>query len=91
MSAHSTSDDPGRYQPADWKERAAEHDPVLRMEHLLGALGLLSQDLVREMDRQIDATLREAIAAAERTAPPGPDTLERDVFAPAAAPPSAGT
>lgn len=81
MSAHSTSDDPTRYQPPDWKRRAVEHDPVLRMEQLLGALGLLSEDLVREMDRQIDATLREAIASAERTPPPGPETLERDVFA----------
>lgn len=83
ISPHSTSDDPSRYQPADWKERAAQHDPMGRMEQLLGALGLLSQDLVREMDRQIDATLREAIVAAERTPPPEPDTLERDVFAPA--------
>src|SRR5579859_5569210 len=81
MSAHSTSDDPTRYQPAGWRERAAQHDPVLRMEQLLGALGLLSQDLVREMDRQIDATLREAIATAERTPPPAPSTLESDVFA----------
>jgi pyruvate dehydrogenase E1 component alpha subunit len=81
MSPHSTSDDPSRYQPADWKERSAQHDPVHRMEHLLGALGLLSQDLVREMDRQIDAMLREAIATAEQTAPPGPETLEQDVFA----------
>jgi pyruvate dehydrogenase E1 component alpha subunit len=89
MSAHSTSDDPSRYQPADWQERAAQHDPVGRMEQLLGALGLLSQDLVREMDRQIDATLREAIAEAERTAPPDPATLERDVFAPADPLPSA--
>jgi pyruvate dehydrogenase E1 component alpha subunit len=81
MSPHSTSDDPSRYQPADWKQRATQHDPVLRMEHLLGALGLLSEDLVHEMDRQIDATLREVIALAERTSPPGPETLERDVFA----------
>ena len=88
MSAHSTSDDPTRYQPADWKQQAERHDPVLRMEHLLGALGLLSQDILRETDRQIDATLKEAIAVAERTAAPAPDTLERDVFAPAGAPPS---
>lgn len=85
MSPHSTSDDPGRYQPGDWKERASQHDPVPRLEHLLGALGLLSEDLVREMDRQIDATLREAIAVAEATPAPGPDTLERDVFAPSRA------
>jgi pyruvate dehydrogenase E1 component alpha subunit len=90
MSPHSTSDDPGRYQPSDWKERAAQHDPVHRMEHLLGALGLLSQDLVREMDRQIEATLRAAIAAAEQTPPPAPETLERDVFAAPTAAPSAG-
>jgi pyruvate dehydrogenase E1 component alpha subunit len=90
MSAHSTSDDPSRYQPTDWHERAAAHDPVLRLEHLLGGLGLLSEDLVREVDRQIDATLREAIAEAERTAPPGASTLERDVFAPADAAPPGG-
>ena len=90
MSAHSTSDDPSRYQPADWKQRAAQHDPVLRMERLLGALGLLSEDLVREMDRTIDATLREAIAAAERTTPPPPETLERDVFAASPTVPSTG-
>jgi pyruvate dehydrogenase E1 component alpha subunit len=90
MSPHSTSDDPSRYQPADWMQRAAQHDPVLRMQHLLGALGLLSEDLVREMDRQIDATLREAIAVAERTAPPGPESLNRDVFAPTAVAPSSG-
>ncbi|MGC2289874.1 MAG: thiamine pyrophosphate-dependent enzyme [Thermoplasmata archaeon] len=88
MSAHSTSDDPSRYQPVDWQERAAQHDPVFRMEHLLGGLGLLSEDLVKEMDRQIDATLREAIATAERTAPPAPDTLERDVFAASTSAPS---
>ena len=80
MSAHSTSDDPSRYQPADWRARSLEHDPVARLEHLLGTLGLLSQDLVREMDRQIDAMLRGAIASAEATPPPGPETLERDVF-----------
>ncbi len=88
MSAHSTSDDPSRYQPPDWTQRARQHDPVRRMEHLLGALGLLSQDIVREIDRQIDATLRDAIATAERTAAPAPETLERDVLAslPAASP-----
>jgi pyruvate dehydrogenase E1 component alpha subunit len=90
MSPHSTSDDPGRYQPSDWKERAVQHDPVPRMEQLLGTLGLLSEDLVREMDRQIDATLREAIVAAEQTPPPGPETLERDVLAPTAPLPTAG-
>jgi pyruvate dehydrogenase E1 component subunit alpha len=81
MSPHSTSDDPGRYQPPDWKTRAAEHDPVGRMEQLLAALGLLPEEAVRVMDGEIDRSLREAIAIAERTPPPGPETLERDVFA----------
>ncbi len=81
MSAHSTSDDPSRYQPVDWKRQALQHDPVLRLEQLLGALGMLSQDILRETDRQIDATLREAISQAEATSPPGPETLELDVLA----------
>lgn len=81
MSAHSTSDDPSRYQPSGWTERSMQHDPVRRLEHLLGSLGLLSEDLVREMDRQIDASIRSAIAAAEGTPAPAAETLERDVFA----------
>ncbi len=81
MSAHSTSDDPGRYQPADWAQRAAEHDPVRRLERLLGELGLLSEDLLRELQRQIDGALREAIAAAEGTPPPPAESLFRDVVA----------
>ncbi len=85
MSPHSTSDDPSRYQPGDWRAQAAQHDPVLRLEQLLGALGMLSQDILRETDRQIDATLREAVTQAEGTPPPGPETLERDVFAQSAA------
>jgi pyruvate dehydrogenase E1 component subunit alpha len=84
MSPHSTSDDPGRYQPPDWRARAAEHDPVHRMGRLLQTLGLASEEDVRRMDGEIDHSLREAINVAERTPPPGVDTLERDVFAPAA-------
>lgn len=81
MSAHSTSDDPGRYQPPDWRARATQHDPVRRLELLLTGLGRLTESTVREMDAEIDGSLREAIATAERTPAPGPETLERDVWA----------
>lgn len=91
MSAHSTSDDPGRYQPADWRERATAHDPVRRMEHLLRSLELLSPEILQTMDHQIDIALREAIATAERTSAPGEETLERDVFSTEPAGPSVGS
>lgn len=81
MTPHSTSDDPSRYQPPDWKARAQAHDPVERLAQLVRELGLLPEGSVAEMDRTIDGSLREAIAAAERTPPPDPDSMTGDVFA----------
>jgi pyruvate dehydrogenase E1 component alpha subunit len=81
MTPHSSSDDPTRYQPADWTDRARAHDPVRRMEALLGTLGLLSEDVQREVVRLLDSSIRDAIAIAEKTPPPDPGTLVRDVWA----------
>jgi pyruvate dehydrogenase E1 component alpha subunit len=86
MTAHSSSDDPTRYQAADWAARAQAHDPVRRLEHLLETLGALPESLKRTIESEADEVVKAAIASAESVAPPSPESLTTDVWASASAP-----
>jgi pyruvate dehydrogenase E1 component alpha subunit len=81
MTPHSSSDDPGRYQPPDWADRAAAHDPVARLEAWMSLHGLLSGEAVTRMQEEADAQVRAAIETAEGTPPPSPASLTEDVYA----------
>ncbi|MHB8351510.1 MAG: thiamine pyrophosphate-dependent dehydrogenase E1 component subunit alpha [Thermoplasmata archaeon] len=81
MTPHSSSDDPGRYQAADWMARAIALDPYRRLAALLEATGLLDEAGRRKMGEAAEQKVREAIRAAESVAPPAADTLTSDVWA----------
>jgi len=93
MTAHSSSDYPSRYQPADWTHRAATHDPLGRLERWLTDHRWLDPATRARFAEEAETGVREAIRAAEATPPPAPATLTEDVLAPrrstAAAPPGA--
>jgi pyruvate dehydrogenase E1 component alpha subunit len=88
MTPHSTSDDPKRYQPADWAAQANAHDPVRRLERWLDEHGLVAEDERSKMAAEVDDEVRAAIAVAESQPPPDPASLFEDVVAAPA--PSAG-
>ncbi len=79
---HSSSDDPTRYQPADWTARAQAHDPVLRLESWLLEHQLLDGRSRAAIRDDSDAAVRLAIQDAEATAPPAPASVTEDVYAP---------
>jgi pyruvate dehydrogenase E1 component alpha subunit len=81
MTPHSSSDDPTRYQAADWMGRAQAHDPYRRLEALLDALELVPPEGRHAMVREADREVREAIQAAEPVGPPSPESLTTDVWA----------
>jgi pyruvate dehydrogenase E1 component alpha subunit/2-oxoisovalerate dehydrogenase E1 component alpha subunit len=81
MTPHSSSDDPGRYQPADWSARARAHDPVARLGAWLEAEGIVSAADRDAMHRAADEEVRAAVSAAEATPPPAPASLTEDVYA----------
>ncbi|MCI4366978.1 MAG: thiamine pyrophosphate-dependent enzyme [Thermoplasmata archaeon] len=81
MTAHSSSDDPTRYQAGDWMTRAQAHDPVRRLEHLLGSMGALPDPLRASIDAEAETAVKGAIAAAEGAPPPSPESLTTDVWA----------
>jgi pyruvate dehydrogenase E1 component alpha subunit len=80
MTPHSSSDDPQRYQPADWSSRSAAHDPVARLETWLAGAGLLPEATRESVRSEAEARVRAAIEVAERTAPPTPASLTEDVY-----------
>ncbi len=82
MTPHSSSDDPGRYQPPDWAERARRHDPVARLELWMSENGLLAAGVREELVSAAEASVRAAIEAAEATALPAESTLTEDIYAP---------
>jgi pyruvate dehydrogenase E1 component alpha subunit len=81
MTAHSSSDDPTRYQPKDWAARAVAHDPVERLAAWMTSAGLLTPQTRETMKAEADEQVRRAIAAAEETPPPAPGSLTEDVYA----------
>jgi 2-oxoisovalerate dehydrogenase E1 component alpha subunit len=62
--AHSTSDDPSRYRPADDAQRFPLGDPIARMKQHLVGLGEWSDDehqrVQKELEAEVNAALKEA-------------------------------
>lgn len=81
MTPHSSSDDPGRYQPADWVTQAARHDPVDRLRQWLESHGLLGPAERSEWEAQADREVRATIEAAEATPLPPVGSVTEDVYA----------
>ena len=63
--AHSTSDDPSRYRPADDWQRFPLGDPVARLQQHLIGLGAWSDDehaqTVAQLDAEMSAALKQAL------------------------------
>ncbi len=90
LTPHSSSDDPTRYQPAGWSERAHRHDPFLRLEAWMVGHDLLSEEFRAKLRAEADATVRAAVREAEETPPPPAESLTEDVFAPGPSVPGGG-
>ena len=88
MTPHSSSDDPRRYQPTDWTDRAARVDPVARLERWMEDHRLLPPDLRSSVSEGAERLVREAVRVAEQAPAPSPDSLTEDVYA---SPPSGGS
>jgi pyruvate dehydrogenase E1 component alpha subunit len=82
MTPHSSSDDPGRYQPKDWATRAQNHDPFRRLSTWLAGAGLLDADAAAEVTAAVEEEVRAAVRVAEETPAPSPASLTEDVYAP---------
>lgn len=65
-AAHSTSDDPGRYRPAEEQERWPLGDPIERLKQHLVRSGQWSQDRHGELEAEVIEEVRQAGLQAEQ-------------------------
>lgn len=85
--AHSTSDDPSKYRPADDWERFPLGDPILRLKRHLICLGAWSEEedeqVRQELESEVTAALKEAEAFGTLLDGPlpSPATMFEDVYA----------
>lgn len=81
VSAHSSSDDPSRYRDEtvtlEWR---TQKDPLARAKTWLLGKGWLSDVEDARLAQEIEAQVREAIAAEEGAPAPALETLVEDVF-----------
>jgi 2-oxoisovalerate dehydrogenase E1 component alpha subunit len=85
-SAHSTSDDPSKYRPADEPSQWPLGDPIARLRAHLVALGAWSNEQHAQLAAEVDGAVREAQREAESYGTMGvgehhsPATMFEDVF-----------
>jgi pyruvate dehydrogenase E1 component alpha subunit len=68
MGMHNTSDDPTRYMAADELDSWAQRDPVDRVRRLVLAEGLLGEEELAELEREVKDELEAAFREAESLA-----------------------
>ncbi len=85
-SAHSTSDDPSKYRPADEASHWPLGDPIARLRAHLAAMGAWSDAEHEQLAAEVERTVREAQSEAEGYGTLGtgehhsPATMFDDVF-----------
>ncbi|MFN2144724.1 MAG: thiamine pyrophosphate-dependent dehydrogenase E1 component subunit alpha, partial [Anaerolineales bacterium] len=78
---HSSDDDDRIYRTREEVEEARREDPLFSLRSRLLREGLLTRDLVLEMDADIKTSVEEALQAAEEAEDPQPDAETGAVYA----------
>ncbi|MGH2388855.1 MAG: thiamine pyrophosphate-dependent enzyme, partial [Chloroflexota bacterium] len=82
LGAHTTSDDPTRYRPADeptqWRQT---RDPLARFRTYLESAGLWDAARQEELERDTQASVAAAVTTALETPMPPPEAMFDHLFA----------
>jgi len=81
MGPHTTSDDPKRYEDSEQKAEWAAKDPISRLERLLEAAGLLTDEVRARVASRADAVAAELRAGCLGLPDPEPLTVFDHVYA----------
>lgn len=81
MSGHSTSDDPKAYRPDAWLDPWRALDPIARIRRYLERTAGHNEAKDKEIEAEVDAEIRAAVAVAEKTPPPPLESIFEGVYA----------
>ena len=80
--SHSLSDDERLYRPDAERNRDAARDPITRMQMFLIREGILDENGINRLEKQVEDDLQVAVDQALDAPPPTPDTIELYVYSP---------
>ncbi|MFM8270428.1 MAG: pyruvate dehydrogenase (acetyl-transferring) E1 component subunit alpha [Pseudomonadota bacterium] len=81
IGPHSSSDDPTRYRDSKMYDAWAKRDPIQRFRQYLEGKKLWDKKKQDELEKELKATLAEAVEQAEKEPAPKIETLFEDVYA----------
>jgi len=87
--SHSLSDDERLYRPDAERQRDAQRDPITRTQMFLLREGILDENGINRLEKQVDEELQEATDQALKASPPAPETVMQYVYSPVLDPTSA--
>lgn len=80
FKGHSISD-PGFYRTKDALKKVIERDPILLMQHVLVQAGIITDEEVKALDKEMREKVLAAIEFAEKSPWPDVQSLEEGVYA----------
>src|ERR1700726_936088 len=80
--SHSLSDDERLYRPDAERTRDAARDPITRMQMFLIREGILDENGINKLEKQVEDELQVAVDQALAAAPPTPDTISHYIYSP---------
>jgi len=87
--SHSLSDDERLYRPDAERQRDAQRDPITRTQMFLLREGILDENGINRVEKQVDDELQLAVDQALKASPPAPETVMRYIYSPDLDPTSA--
>jgi 2-oxoisovalerate dehydrogenase E1 component len=80
--SHSLSDDERLYRPDAERQRDAARDPITRMQMFLIREGILDENGINKLEKQVEDDLQVAVDQALAAPPPTPDTIPLYIYSP---------
>ena len=87
--SHSLSDDEKLYRPDSERKQEVERDPITRFQLFLVREGILDEQGVDNLEKDVEAEIQEAADRAVAAALPAPDSYKQFVYSPDLDPTSA--
>src|SRR5437868_753702 len=80
--SHSLSDDERLYRPDVERQRDAARDPITRMQMFLIREGILDENGINRLEKEVEDDLQIAVDRALAAPPPKPETITNYVYSP---------
>ena len=72
--------DPAKYRSKEEVQKWMERDPINILGQRMQTLGIATQERLKQIDDEAKATVQDAVAFADASPPPAPETVHEHVY-----------